>query len=57
MAFVDVVRQGELARLRHCDAPTMRRRLVDLSKNRTRRYCGASCANRVNVAAYRARRR
>jgi predicted RNA-binding Zn ribbon-like protein len=56
MAFVDVVRQGELDRLRRCGADTCQDVLVDLSKNRSRRYCSASCANRVNVAAFRARR-
>jgi predicted RNA-binding Zn ribbon-like protein len=56
MAFVDVVRQGELDRLRVCDATDCSDVLVDLSKNRSRRYCGTSCANRVNVAAFRARR-
>ena len=56
MAFVDVVRQGELDRLRVCDASDCADVLVDLSKNRSRRYCSTSCSNRVNVAAFRARR-
>ncbi len=57
MALVDVVRLGELERLRVCGAAGCSRVLVDLSKNRSRRYCSTSCANRVNVAAFRARRR
>jgi predicted RNA-binding Zn ribbon-like protein len=57
MAFVDVVRQGELDRLRICDAADCDDVLVDLSKNRSRRYCSATCSNRVNVAAFRARQR
>jgi predicted RNA-binding Zn ribbon-like protein len=57
MAFVDVVRQDELDRLQVCAADDCGDVLVDLSKNRSRRYCGAACANRVNVAAFRARRR
>lgn len=57
MALVDVVRQGELDRLRVCDASDCDDVLVDLSKNRSRRYCSTACANRVNVAAFRARRR
>jgi predicted RNA-binding Zn ribbon-like protein len=57
MAFVDVVRQGELDRLRICDADDCDDVLVDLSKNRSRRYCSATCSNRVNVAAFRARQR
>ena len=57
MALVDVVRQGELERLQTCAADDCGDVLVDLSKNRSRRYCSTSCANRVNVAAFRARRR
>jgi predicted RNA-binding Zn ribbon-like protein len=56
MAVVDVVRSGELDRLRVCDAPGCDDVVVDLSKNRGRRYCSASCSNRVNMAAFRARR-
>lgn len=57
MAFVDVIRMGEMDRLRSCDATGCGDVFVDLSKNRSRRFCGSSCANRTNVAAYRARRR
>jgi predicted RNA-binding Zn ribbon-like protein len=57
MAFIDVVRQQELDRLRVCDASDCDDVLVDLSKNRSRRYCGSACLNRMNVAAFRARRR
>ena len=39
-----------------CAAPDCDDVLVDLSKNRSRRFCGTTCANRVNVAAFRARR-
>jgi predicted RNA-binding Zn ribbon-like protein len=56
MAFVDVVRQQELGRLLVCDADDCDDVLVDLSKNHSRRYCSTTCANRVNVAAFRARR-
>jgi predicted RNA-binding Zn ribbon-like protein len=56
MAVVDVVRAGELDRLRVCGAPGCDDVVVDLSKNRSRRYCSASCSNRVNMAAFRARR-
>ncbi len=56
MAIVDVVRSGQLERLRVCDAPRCDDVIVDLSKNRSRRYCGTLCSNRVNVAAFRARR-
>ncbi len=57
MAFVDVIRQRELDRLGSCDADDCHDVLVDLSKNRSRRYCSTACANRVNVAAFRARHR
>lgn len=56
MAVVDIVRGGELERLSRCAAPDCSDVLVDLSKNRSRRFCGTTCANRVNVAAFRARR-
>jgi predicted RNA-binding Zn ribbon-like protein len=56
MAVVDVVRQEALDRLGTCGADDCDDVLVDLTKNRSRRYCSTSCANRVNVAAFRARR-
>lgn len=55
MAFADVIRADELERLRVC-AADCDDVLVDLSKNRSRRFCSVTCANRVNVAAYRSRR-
>lgn len=56
MAFVDVVRQERLERARVCAADGCQDVLVDLSKNGSRRYCSTACANRTNVAAYRARK-
>jgi predicted RNA-binding Zn ribbon-like protein len=56
MAVVDVVRQGELGRLQQCGAEDCEAVLVDLSKNKSRRYCSITCSNRVNVAAYRSRK-
>lgn len=55
MALVDVVRQQELSRLRVCEATGCADVLVDLSKNRSRRYCSTACTNRMNVTAYRSR--
>jgi predicted RNA-binding Zn ribbon-like protein len=55
MAFADVIRSGELARLRVCAASDCDQVHIDLSKNRSRRFCGVPCANRTNVAAYRSR--
>ena len=56
MAFADVIRSGQLERLRTCAADDCDDVLVDLSKNHSRRFCSLTCANRVNVAAYRLRR-
>ena len=56
MALVDVVRQQERSRLLVCEATGCSDLLVDLSKNRSRRYCSTACTNRMNVAAYRTRR-
>jgi predicted RNA-binding Zn ribbon-like protein len=56
MAFADVVRGGALGRLRICDYPTCDSVVVDLSKNRSKRYCDGNCGNRAAVEAYRARK-
>ena len=53
---VDVVRSGELSRLRICDYPDCDNVVVDLSKNRSKRFCDGGCGNRAAVAAYRARK-
>ena len=55
MAFADVIRTQQLERLRRCAAGDCDNVHVDLSKNRSRRFCGTLCANRTNVAAYRTR--
>jgi predicted RNA-binding Zn ribbon-like protein len=56
MAFVDVVRGKELSRLSTCAYPGCDNVVVDLSKNRSKRFCESGCGNRAAVAAYRARR-
>jgi predicted RNA-binding Zn ribbon-like protein len=56
MALVDVIRSDELNRLRVCAADDCQDVVVDLSKNRSKRYCDGGCGNRANVAAYRARK-
>lgn len=56
MAFSDLIRARQLDRLRRCAADGCPNVHVDLSKNRSRRFCSTSCANRTNVAAYRTRR-
>jgi len=58
MALSFLIISGERERLRRCDAPDCRHAFVDLSRNRSRRYCDSrTCGNRLHVAAYRARRR
>ncbi|WP_299541114.1 CGNR zinc finger domain-containing protein [uncultured Streptomyces sp.] len=58
MALAFILVTGERERLRRCEAPDCRRAFVDLSRNRSRRYCSSrTCGNRLHVAAYRARRR
>ncbi|MDX3060153.1 CGNR zinc finger domain-containing protein [Streptomyces sp. NE06-03E] len=58
MALAFIVVAGEQERLRRCEAPDCRDAFVDLSRNRSRRYCSSrTCGNRLHVAAYRARRR
>jgi predicted RNA-binding Zn ribbon-like protein len=56
MAMVDVIRADELGRLGVCAADDCDDVVVDLSKNRSKRYCDGGCGNRTNVAAYRARK-
>jgi predicted RNA-binding Zn ribbon-like protein len=57
MALAVVLAASEGSRLRTCDAGCGRV-LVDLSRNRNRRYCDdRACGNRLHVAAYRARHR
>lgn len=45
------------SRLGACSAHACRDVYVDTSRNARRRYCSTGCANRANVAAFRARRR
>jgi predicted RNA-binding Zn ribbon-like protein len=58
MALAEVLRDDGQARLRRCEAPDCDAVFVDLSRNRSRRYCDTgNCGNRMHVAAYRARLR
>jgi predicted RNA-binding Zn ribbon-like protein len=58
MGFLDLVRSDDLERLRFCAADDCADVLVDLSRNKSKRYCDTgNCGNRTNVAAYRARKR
>lgn len=57
MAFTDVVRAGELDRLKRCAGEDCDNVVVDLSRNRSRRFCEDGCGNREHVRAYRDRQR
>jgi predicted RNA-binding Zn ribbon-like protein len=57
MAMVDVIRADEMSRLARCAADDCDDVVLDLSRNRSRRYCSTTCGNREAVAAYRARQR
>ncbi|WP_163509159.1 CGNR zinc finger domain-containing protein [Fodinicola acaciae] len=58
LAFADLIRFQELDRLRHCASDDCDAVLIDMSRNKSRRYCDTgNCGNRANVAAYRARKR
>ena len=56
MAMTDVIRTGELSRLSVCADDGCDGIVLDLSRNRSRRFCSTACGNRVAAAAYRARR-
>jgi len=57
MSLADLIRAGELRRLKTCAAPDCAAVLIDLSRNRSRMFCDTgNCGNRQHVAAYRERR-
>lgn len=55
MAMVDVIRSDELSRIGICADEACAGLVLDLSRNRSRRFCSTACTNRAAVAAYRAR--
>ncbi len=55
MAMIDAVRADELSRFGICAADDCEGIVLDLSRNRSRRFCSTACGNRGAVAAYRAR--
>ncbi|WP_148612694.1 CGNR zinc finger domain-containing protein [Nocardioides rubriscoriae] len=55
MAMIDVIRADELSRLGVCADDDCEGVVLDLSRNRSRRFCSTACGNRNAVAAYRAR--
>jgi predicted RNA-binding Zn ribbon-like protein len=57
MAMIDVIRADEMSRLDVCADHDCEGLVLDLSRNRSRRFCSTACTNRAAVAAYRARQR
>ena len=55
MGMIDVIRADEMSRLSRCAAADCEGIVLDLSRNRSRKYCSTACTNRAAVAAYRAR--
>ena len=55
--MIDVIRADETSRFGRCAAEDCDGVVIDLSRNRSRKYCSTACTNREAVAAYRARRR
>ena len=57
MAVVDLIRLDEMSRLSTCADEDCDGVVLDLSRNRSRRFCSTACTNRAAASAYRARRR
>jgi predicted RNA-binding Zn ribbon-like protein len=56
MALADIIRSKEMDRMLVCEGDDCDAVVLDLSRNRSKRYCDTgNCANRAHVAAYRAR--
>ena len=55
MSMIDVIRADEMSRLGVCADDDCEGVVLDLSRNRSRRFCSTACGNRNAVAAYRAR--
>ncbi|RPF20539.1 CGNR zinc finger domain-containing protein [Myceligenerans xiligouense] len=57
LAVADLIRSDEMSRLSVCADPTCEGLVLDLSRNRSRKFCSTRCSNRAAVAAYRDRLR
>jgi len=55
MAMSEVIRDDEMSRLAICADDDCDGVVLDLSRNRSKRFCSTACGNRNAVAAYRAR--
>lgn len=57
LVLTDLIRSGDLARLRACAADDCAAALADFTRNHSKRFCDVrNCANRTHLAASRARR-
>lgn len=57
ISLASAVSQFGYSRLRICEADPCRDAFIDTSKKGSRRFCGAKCASRWHVAAFRDRRK
>ncbi len=57
MGLATVIAEHGFERIGVCSADECRDAYIDTSRNKSRRYCDDSCSSRMNVAAYRARRK
>lgn len=57
MAMITLIMANELSRIQVCDDARCNNVVVDLSRNRSKRFCSTAHANRNAVAAYRSRQR
>ncbi|HWL65436.1 MAG TPA: CGNR zinc finger domain-containing protein [Actinomycetota bacterium] len=55
MGLATVLSEFGFDRIGFCQAENCKDVFVDMSRNRSRRYCNEICSSRMNVAAYRAR--
>jgi len=55
MAMIDVIRADEMKRFDRCLMEDCDGIVLDLSRNRSRKYCSVTCTNRAAQAAHRAR--
>lgn len=57
LVLTDLIRSGDLSRLRTCAATDCTATLADFTRNHSKRFCDVrNCANRTHLAASRARR-
>ena len=57
MGLATVIAEHGFERIGVCSADECRDVYIDTSRNKSRRYCDDSCSSRMNVAAYRSRRK